>query len=109
MKLSKNLNDFCKISRFDFSYAPNGLRITEINDLDDQSDQPEIEIRFTPAVLEQRDISAVCQRDHPFFVKEKGSDFKCSVFNIIEPYVVVYVFDTVISRLSLTSLICPTL
>ncbi|KAL4226229.1 hypothetical protein ACF0H5_014213 [Mactra antiquata] len=60
------------------SFAPNGLVISRI-EVSKDIDQSEIEIHFTPGVTGQPDIIALCQRDHPFFVKDKGwsSYFPC--------------------------------
>lgn len=55
-----------------YRYAPNGLQVIKFTD--DDTDQPEMSIYFTPAVSGQQDISVLCQRDHPFFVKDKGKN-----------------------------------
>ena len=54
-----------------FSYAPNGLSIRKLGALDNTS-QSEVEIKFSPDIPSQLNLLARCQRDHPFFVKDKG-------------------------------------
>ena len=54
-----------------FSYAPNGLSIRKLSVLDNIS-QSEVEIKFSPDIPSQLNLLARCQRDHPFFVKDKG-------------------------------------
>ena len=56
------------ISQTFFSY---GLCIRNMN-MFDGVDQFEIEIKFSPDSPRQSNLLVRCQRDHPFFVKDKG-------------------------------------
>ncbi|XP_052781411.1 HMG box-containing protein 1-like isoform X2 [Mya arenaria] len=53
-------------------YAPDGLMVKTLNDVIIDTDQSELEITFTSSANGQPDLLANCQRDHPFFVKDKG-------------------------------------
>lgn len=64
----------------DGTYAPHGLRLVRV-----RSKSPILQLEFKP-VLDSDDttLSAQCQLDHPFFVKDKGSR-KTKPFNRCRP------------------------